>query len=41
MTKTYREYAEALFALGLENDAVSDYSSALETVRTVFSDNSI
>lgn len=39
MTKTYREYAEALFALGLENDAVNDYSAALETVRTVFSEN--
>lgn len=39
MTKTYKEYAEALFALGLENDAVDEYSQALESVRGVFSEN--
>lgn len=36
MTKTYKEYAEALFALALENEAADEYSSALNTVRAAF-----
>ena len=39
MTKTYKEYAEAVFALGLENDAVDEYSRSLETVREVLLQN--
>ena len=39
MTKTYKEYAEAVFALGLENDAVDSYSQALENVREVLLQN--
>lgn len=36
MTQTNKEYASALFMLGVENGAVDEYESHLESIRDIF-----
>lgn len=39
MTKTSKEYAEALFALALETDSADEFAAGLQRAVTVFNDN--
>lgn len=39
MLQTDREYAEALFTLAVEDDAVEEYSQALDTVSSIIEEN--
>lgn len=39
MARISNEYAEALFALALENDCVDEYSDALDTISEIMTEN--